>query len=151
MSSSFAGPSRTSTSSVSSAWRWRCAPSVPGPRDEILPAEDTTRCHGTGGSASGERNLSAARCCDHDTMAHYMEGSRSISSAFEARKGTGGLGRCCVACLVRRAVSRRASRRALLRGLWSYRNTCRDRLSSVGRTIRGDLPSRNLSHDAINL
>ena len=59
MSSSFARPTRTSTSSASSASHCRCAPSVPGPRDEILPADDTTRCHGTGGLASGERNLSA--------------------------------------------------------------------------------------------
>jgi len=59
MNSSFARPTRTSTSSASSASHCRCAPSVPGPRDDILPADDTTRCHGTGGLASEERNLSA--------------------------------------------------------------------------------------------
>ncbi len=58
-SSSLVRPTRTSTSSACSASLWRAAPSVPGPRDEILPADDTTRCHGTGGSAAGERNLSA--------------------------------------------------------------------------------------------
>jgi hypothetical protein len=64
-SSSSVRPTCTSTSSACSASLWRAAPSVPGPRDEILPADDTTRCHGTGGSAAGERNLSAVIMMAH--------------------------------------------------------------------------------------
>ena len=33
---------------------------MPGPLEDIVPAEATTRCHGTGGWVFGERNLRAA-------------------------------------------------------------------------------------------
>jgi hypothetical protein len=52
-------PSVTSIPSASSASRWRCAPVVPGPREEIVPAAETTLCHGTGGVTSGDRNFKA--------------------------------------------------------------------------------------------
>lgn len=52
-------PSVTSTPSASSVSRWRCAPLVPGPREEIVPAAEITLCHGTGGVTSGDRNFKA--------------------------------------------------------------------------------------------
>ena len=74
------------------------------------------------------------------------------------------------ACLVRRVASRWASRQALLRGLWRARNVgcfgqngwftlqhtamLRESLSGtgeLGRTVRGDLPSRDSPHNPINL
>lgn len=54
-------PSVTSIPSASSASRCRWAPSVPGPREEIVPAAEMTRCQGTGGVTSGERNFNAAK------------------------------------------------------------------------------------------
>ncbi len=97
-------PTRTSTSSASSASHCCCAPSVPGPRDEILPAEETTRCQGTAGSADGERNLRAvvvmgtwmhARCgtVRHDTM-WDVASARRVREGRRGRRGSGkkGLG-----------------------------------------------------------
>ena len=52
-------PVVTSTPSANRASRWRCAPCVPGPREEIVPAALMTRCQGTGGLVLGERNLRA--------------------------------------------------------------------------------------------
>lgn len=52
-------PVITSTPSATSASRWRWAPSVPGPREEIVPAEPITRCHGIGGFTFGGRNFNA--------------------------------------------------------------------------------------------
>ena len=52
-------PVVTSTPSASNSSRWNWAPCVPGPRDEMVPLLETTRCHGTGGFVSGERNFRA--------------------------------------------------------------------------------------------
>lgn len=52
-------PVVTSTPSASNSWHWNWAPCVPGPRDEMVPLLDTTRCHGTGGFVLGERNFKA--------------------------------------------------------------------------------------------
>ena len=52
-------PSVTSIPSASSTSRWRCAPVVPGPREEIVPAAEITLCHGTGGVTSGDWNFKA--------------------------------------------------------------------------------------------
>lgn len=59
-------PIVTSTPSATRASRWRCAPCVPGPREEMVPVEPMTRCQGTGGLVLGERNLRAE--IDHAIM-----------------------------------------------------------------------------------
>ena len=52
-------PSVTSTPSASRASRCRCAPSVPGPRELIVPEDAITLCQGTGGSISGDSHFRA--------------------------------------------------------------------------------------------
>jgi len=49
----------TSTPSASRASRCRCAPSVPGPRELIVPEDAITLCHGTGGSMLGDNHFRA--------------------------------------------------------------------------------------------
>jgi len=52
-------PSVTWIPSASRASRCRCAPSVPGPRELIVPEDAITLCQGTGGSMSGDSHFRA--------------------------------------------------------------------------------------------
>lgn len=67
-------PSVTSTPSASRASRCRCAPSVPGPRELIVPEDAITLCQGTGGSTLGLSHLRAKEV-PRDELSHGSDGT----------------------------------------------------------------------------